>query len=179
MKPGMVVHFIPGQLTAEVQSVEMHHNTLLQAISGDNVGFKVKGLSVKDLKRGMVAGDKKNNPPMEAKSFKAQVIIMNHPTQIHAGYTPVLHCHTAHIACKFATLDEKLDIRSGKVLEENPKSLKNGDAGIVTLVPSKPMCVEQFSEFPPLGRFAVRDMKQTVAVGVVKSVEKVEASATK
>ncbi|CAK8672026.1 unnamed protein product [Clavelina lepadiformis] len=78
---------------------------------------------------------------------------MNHPTQIHAGYTPVLDCHTAHIACKFATLDKKLDKRSGKVLEENPKSLKNDDAGMVTLVPSKPMCVEQFSEFPPLGKF--------------------------
>ncbi|CAK8672028.1 unnamed protein product [Clavelina lepadiformis] len=179
MKPGMVASFSPSQVTADIKSVEMHHESLPEGLPGDNVGFNVKGLSVKDLKRGMVAGDKKNNPPMEAKSFKAQVIIMNHPKEIHAGYTPVLDCHTAHIACKFATLDEKLDKRSGKVLEENPKSLKNGDAGIVTLVPSKPMCVEQFSEFPPLGRFAVRDMKQTVAVGVVKSVEKVEANATK
>ncbi|CAK8672027.1 unnamed protein product [Clavelina lepadiformis] len=152
MKPGMVAYFSPGQLTAEVQSVEMHHESLWEAIPGDNVGFNVKGLSVKDLKRGMVAGDKKNNPPMEAKSFKAQVIIMNHPRQIHAGYTPVLDCHTAHIACKFATLHETLDKRSGKVLEENPKSLKDGDAGIVTLVPSKPMCVEQFLEFSPLGK---------------------------
>lgn len=99
---------------------------------------------------------------------------MNHPGEIHAGYAPVLDCHTAHIACKFAELKEKVDRRSGKKLEDNPKCVKSGDAAIVQMVPSKPMCVEAFSEYPPLGRFAVRDMKQTVAVGVIKSVEKIE-----
>lgn len=100
--------------------------------------------------------------------------MLNHPGQIHAGYAPVLDCHTAHIACKFAELKEKIDRRSGKKLEDDPKSVKSGDAAIVQLVPSKPMCVEAFSEYPPLGRFAVRDMKQTVAVGVIKAVEKEE-----
>lgn len=95
---------------------------------------------------------------------------MNHPGQISNGYTPVLDCHTAHIACKFAEIKEKCDRRTGKTTEENPKSIKSGDAAIVNLVPSKPLCVESFSEFPPLGRFAVRDMRQTVAVGVIKSV---------
>ena len=99
---------------------------------------------------------------------------MNHPGQIHAGYAPVLDCHTAHIACKFSELKEKIDRRSGKKLEDNPKFVKSGDAAIVELTPSKPMCVESFSEYPPLGRFAVRDMKQTVAVGVIKSVDKTE-----
>lgn len=102
------------------------------------------------------------------------MIILNHPGEIHAGYAPVLDCHTAHIACKFAELKEKIDRRSGKKLEDNPKSVKKGDATIAVLKPSKPMCVEAFSEYPPLGRFAVRDMKQTVAVGVIKSVEKKE-----
>ena len=102
------------------------------------------------------------------------MIILNHPGQIHAGYAPVLDCHTAHIACKFTELKEKIDRRSGKKLEDNPKHVKSGDAAIVVLTPSKPMCVESFSEYPPLGRFAVRDMKQTVAVGVIKTVEKVE-----
>ena len=108
-----------------------------------------------------------------------QVIILNHPGQIHAGYAPVLDCHTAHIACKFSELLEKIDRRSGKKLEDNPKSVKSGDASIAVLTPSKPMCVEAFSEYPPLGRFAVRDMKQTVAVGVIKSVEKAEAKGGK
>uniref|UniRef100_A0A3P9H975 Eukaryotic translation elongation factor 1 alpha 1a n=1 Tax=Oryzias latipes TaxID=8090 RepID=A0A3P9H975_ORYLA len=102
----------------------------------------------------------------------SQVIILNHPGQISAGYAPVLDCHTAHIACKFAELKEKIDRRSGKKLEDNPKSLKSGDAAIVDMIPGKPMCVESFSEYPPLGRFAVRDMRQTVAVGVIKGVEK-------
>ncbi len=106
--------------------------------------------------------------------FCCQVIILNHPGEIHAGYSPVLDCHTAHIACKFAELIEKIDRRSGKKLEDNPQKVKSGDSAIIKLVPSKPMCVESFSEYPPLGRFAVRDMKQTVAVGVIKSVEKAE-----
>lgn len=65
-----------------------------------------------------------------------------------------------------------MDRRTGKVTEEAPKSIKNGDAAFVNMVPSKPMCVEPFTEYPPLGRFAVRDMRQTVAVGVIKDVEK-------
>eukprot|EP00731_Ephydatia_muelleri_P010598 Em0005g1184a len=177
LKPGMIVTIAPAGITTEVKSVEMHHEALTEALPGDNVGFNVKNLSVKDLKRGFVAGDSKNDPPKEAKSFNAQVIIINHPGEIHAGYSPVLDCHTAHIACKFAELIEKCDRRSGKKLEDAPKSVKTGDAAIVNLVPSKPMCVESFSDFPPLGRFAVRDMKQTVAVGVIKSVDKTDKAA--
>ena len=179
LKPGMVVTFAPVNLTTEVKSVEMHHESLPEAAPGDNVGFNVKNVSVKEIKRGMVAGDSKNDPPKEAKNFDAQVIILNHPGEIHAGYSPVLDCHTAHIACKFATLKEKIDRRSGKKLEDSPEKIKSGDAAIIQLVPSKPMCVETYSDFPPLGRFAVRDMKQTVAVGVIKAVEKAEASSGK
>merc|ERR1712100_253870 len=181
IKPGMVITFAPNQLTTEVKSVEMHHESLPEAVPGDNVGFNVKNVSVKDIKRGYVASDSKNCPAAETKNFKAQVIILNHPGEIHAGYQPVLDCHTAHVACKFSELLQKVDRRSGKVLEENPKSVKSGDATIAVLTPSKPMCVEPYAEFPPLGRFAVRDMKQTVAVGVIKSVEKlaIDAKATK
>uniref|UniRef100_A0A5S6R1K6 Elongation factor 1-alpha n=1 Tax=Trichuris muris TaxID=70415 RepID=A0A5S6R1K6_TRIMR len=174
MKPGMVVTFAPQNLTTEVKSIEMHHEALQEAVPGDNVGFNVKNVSVKEIRRGNVTGDSKNDPPKEAKSFTAQVIILNHPGQIQAGYAPVLDCHTAHIACKFAELKEKCDRRTGKTLEQEPKFLKSGDAGIVELIPSKPMCVETFSDYPPLGRFAVRDMRQTVAVGVIKAVERTE-----
>jgi elongation factor 1-alpha len=174
LKPGMVVTFAPAMVSTEVKSVEMHHESLAEALPGDNVGFNVKSVSVKDIRRGMVCGDSKNDPPKGCESFRAQVIILNHPGEIHGGYTPVLDCHTAHIACKFAELVEKIDRRSGKKIEDLPKAVKSGDAAIVELIPSKPMCVESFSEYPPLGRFAVRDMRQTVAVGVIKSVNKAD-----
>merc|ERR1712119_222894 len=179
IKPGMIVTFAPANVTTEVKSVEMHHESLPEALPGDNVGFNVKNVSVKDIRRGNVAGDSKNDPPRGAKMFHAQVIILNHPGEIKNGYSPVLDCHTAHIACKFEEIYEKCDRRSGKKLEDYPKCVKNGDAAMVDLIPSKSMCVESFSDYPPLGRFAVRDMKQTVAVGVIKTVEKAEASGGK
>merc|ERR1712058_101807 len=169
IKPGMVVTFAPVQLSTEVKSVEMHHESLPEALPGDNVGFNIKNVSVKDIKRGYVTSDSKNKPACGVADFTAQVIVLNHPGEIKNGYAPVMDSHTAHIACKFEEILKKCDRRSGKELEAFPKSVKNGDAAIVKLIPSKPMCVEAFSEFPPLGRFAVRDMRQTVAVGVIKS----------
>ncbi|KAF8760922.1 response stimulus [Rhizoctonia solani] len=163
IKAGMVVSFAPSNVTTEVKSVEMHHEQLVEGVPGDNVGFNVKN----------------NDPAKEAASFNAQVIVINHPGQIGAGYAPVLDCHTAHIACKFAELIEKIDRRTGKAIEQNPKFIKSGDAAIVKLIPSKPMCVETYNEYPPLGRFAVRDMRQTVAVGVIKAVEKTDGKGGK
>jgi elongation factor 1-alpha len=172
LKPGMIVTFAPSALSTEVKSVEMHHEQLQQAVPGDNVGFNVKNVSVKDIRRGNVAGETSNDPPSEVETFNAQVIVLNHPGQIHAGYAPVVDCHTAHIACKWASINQKIDRRSGKILEENPKFIKSGDAALVDMMPQKPMCVESFQNYSPLGRFAVRDMRQTVAVGVIKSTTK-------
>merc|ERR1712002_702356 len=172
IKAGMVVTFAPAAVTTEVKSVEMHHQQLVEGNPGDNVGFNVKNVSVKDIRRGNVCSDSKSDPAKEAKSFNAQVIVLNHPGEIQKGYTPVLDCHTAHIACRFDELLEKIDRRSGKKIEDNPSKIKSGDASIVKMIPSKPMCVEPFAAYQPLGRFAVRDMRQTVAVGVIKSVEK-------
>jgi len=175
LKPGMNVTFAPGGVTTECKSVEMHHEQLQQAKPGDNVGFNVKNVTVKDIRRGYVASDAKNDPAQTCDTFVAQVIVMNHPGQIRAGYTPVVDCHTSHIACKFVTLDSKLDRRTGKEMEAKPEYVKNGESALVTIQPTKPLCVETFSQYPPLGRFAVRDMKQTVAVGVIKSVTHVAA----
>jgi len=178
IKPAMQICFGPMGTTTECKSVEMHHEQVAEAIPGDNVGFNVKGLSVTDIKRGFVASDAKREPAKDTDTFKAQVIVMNHPGQIMNGYAPVLDCHTCHIACKFTEIENKMDKRTGKVTEEFPKAIKSGDAAIVRMTPSKPMVVEPFSQFPPLGRFAVRDMKQTVAVGVIKEVTKKDRTVT-
>eukprot|EP01129_Flabellula_baltica_P005146 TRINITY_DN183_c0_g1_i10.p2 TRINITY_DN183_c0_g1~~TRINITY_DN183_c0_g1_i10.p2 ORF type:complete len:439 (-),score=114.43 TRINITY_DN183_c0_g1_i10:44-1360(-) len=179
IKPGMNVIFAPAGITTEVKSIEMHHEQMPQATPGDNIGFNVKGIPVKDLKRGFVCGDVKNDPPKGVSDFLAQVIVLNHPGEIHPGYTPVLDCHTAHIACRFDQLIAKLDKRSGKKLEDNPAFVKKNMGVVAKMIPTKRMCVESFKEYSPLGRFAVRDMRQTVAVGVIKSVTKVEYAAKK
>lgn len=179
IKAGMMIHFAPSNHQSECKTVEMHHEILPEAGPGDNIGFNVRNVSVKDIKRGFVASDANNNPAAQAEKITAQIIIMNHPNQISAGYSPVIDCHTAHIACRFDKLLEKIDKRTGKVTEAEPKSLKNGEAAMIELIPNKPLCAETYKEFPPLGRFAVRDMKQTVAVGVIKKVQKKEVATKK
>jgi elongation factor 1-alpha len=172
LTPNMSVVFAPVGITTEVKSIEMHHEQMDKAEPGDNIGFNVKGIAVKDLKRGYVCGSTTNDPPVGCENFTANIIILNHPGEIHAGYTPVVDCHTCHIACRFNQLLQTIDKRSGKVIEENPQFVKKGQAVNAILIPQKKMVVESFKDYPPLGRFAVRDMRQTVAVGVIKSVEK-------
>jgi elongation factor 1-alpha len=179
LKPGMSVTFAPAMLSTEVKSVEMHHESLEEAKPGDNVGFNVKNISLKQIRRGMVAGNSKKDPPCKTDYFTAQVIILDHPNKIMAGYTPVLDCHTAHIACRFNKLITLMNKRTGAVIEQNPKSAKSGQAVLVDMIPSKPMCVETYKDYPPLGRFAVRDMRKTVAVGIIKQNHRVDPNAKK
>jgi len=166
MKTGQKVTFMPPNKTGEVKSIEMHHEVLPQAVPGDNIGFNVRGIERKDLGRGDVAGPT-DKPPTVASDYTGQIMVIQHPTAITVGYTPVIHAHTAQVACRFDKILQKLDQRSGQVIEENPDFVKKGESMIATLVPLKPMCIETYKEFPQLGRFAVRDMGLTVAVGVV------------
>ncbi len=169
IKVGQTIIVSPSGAKGEVKSIEMHHQQMQQAEPGDNIGFNVRGLGKKDVKRGDVVGPV-DSPPTVAKEFTAQIVVLQHPSAITAGYTPVFHCHTAQVACTITELQKKLDPKTGGVLEENPKFLKTGDVAIVKVVPTKPMCIESAKDFPELGRFAVRDMGQTVAAGMVTSV---------
>ncbi|MFW9919015.1 MAG: translation elongation factor EF-1 subunit alpha [Candidatus Thorarchaeota archaeon] len=171
MKSGMKVTFMPPNKTGEVKSIEMHHEILAQAEPGDNIGFNIRGIERKDLGRGDVAGPV-DAPPTVAADYTGQVMVIQHPTAITVGYTPVIHAHTAQVACRFDELQKKLDQRSGQVIQENPDFVKKGESMIAKLVPLKPMVIEPYKELPQLGRFAVRDMGMTVAVGVVLSVTK-------
>ncbi|MBI4168006.1 MAG: translation elongation factor EF-1 subunit alpha [Candidatus Aenigmarchaeota archaeon] len=173
MKPGDQIVFMPSGAKAEVKSVEMHHKQLSQAEPGDNVGFNVRGISRDQIKRGDVVG-KPENPPTVAKEFTAQIIVLNHPTVITKGYTPVFHCHTSQMAGEIFEIVKKLDPKTGATMAENPDLLKTGDAAIVKVRPAKPLVVEKQSDFPQLARFAIRDMGQTVAAGVVIDLVKVQ-----
>eukprot|EP00938_MAST-03A_sp_MAST-3A-sp1_P000928 g928.t1 len=175
LKAGVNVYFAPVGKTAECKSVEMHHETLDEAKPGDNVGFNIKGLSIKDIQRGNVASNSKDKPAAKCRRFYAQVIVLNH-NNITDNYTPVLDCHTAHIACKFNTILSEIDPRNGSVKKAAEKDgaklvLKKNQACMAVMVPQKAMCVEAYSDFAPLGRFAIRDMRRTVAVGVIKAVQ--------
>jgi len=174
MKPGMSIIFKPsmkpGGATGEVKTIEMHHETLNQAIPGDNVGVNIRGIAKNEIRRGDVAGPS-NDPPTVAKSFTAQIMVLNHPSVITKGYTPVFHCYTAQVACRFEEILKKLDPKTGQVKEENPDFIKTGDAAVVKIVPTRPMVIEPSKKIPQLGRFAIRDMGQTVAAGVCLEVE--------
>ena len=173
MKPGQQIVFKPsakpGGVTGEVKTIEMHHEQMGQAQPGDNVGCNIRGISKNEVRRGDVAGPA-NDPPTVAKAFRAQVMVLNHPSVITKGYTPVFHCYTAQIACRFDEIEKKLDPRSGQVKEENPDFIKTGDAAIVKIIPTRPMVIEPSKSIPQLGRFAIRDMGQTVAAGVCLEV---------
>ena len=169
MKPGMKVTFMPSGVTGEVKTIEMHHEQLPKAEPGDNVGFNVRGVGKKDARRGDVVGPV-DNPPTVADEFTARIVVLNHPSAITVGYTPVLHVHTAQVACTFTELISKIDRRTGEVAEKNPEILKNGDVAVVKLKPTMPLVIESAEKFPQLGRFAIRDMGQTVAAGMVLEV---------
>ena len=169
--PARALEKKPGGVIGEVKTIEMHHEQIPQAIPGDNIGANVRGVAKNEIRRGDVAGPV-DNPPTVAKSFIARIVVLNHPTAIAKGYTPVFHCHTAQVACRFEELLKKFNPRTGEVIEENPKFLKTGDVALVKIVPTRPMVIEPVSEFPQLGRFAIRDMGQTVAAGVCVEVEK-------
>lgn len=169
LKVGDKVIFNPAGVTGEVKSIEMHHEAIPQAEPGDNIGFNVRGVSKNDIRRGDVAGHP-DNPPTVVRDFTAQIVVLQHPTAITVGYTPVVHAHTAQVACQFVELQKKIDPRTGQVKEENPQFLKTGDAAVVKLQPTRPMVIEKVKDIPPLGRFAVRDMGMTVAAGMVLEV---------
>lgn len=171
LKVGDKLVFMPGGATGECRSIEMHHEQIQEAVPGDNVGFNIRGVSIKDVKRGEVAG-KADKPPTVAEEFIGQVIVIYHPTALAVGYAPVIHAHTAQVACKFEELISKIDPKSGQVIQEKPDFLKQGEGGMVRFKPLRPMVIETYKDFPQLGRFAVRDMGRTVAVGVVTKVIK-------
>jgi elongation factor 1-alpha len=169
LKEGDEIIFMPSNKKGEVKSIEMHHVRAPQAEPGDNIGFNLRGIARDEIHRGDVAGHL-DNPPTVAKEFTGQIIVIQHPTAIAQGYTPVFHAHTATMAVTFTELIQKIDPRTGQVVEKNPSFLKTGDAAIVKLRPLSPLVVEAFNDIPQLGRFAVRDMGATVAVGVVKEI---------
>ncbi len=169
IKVGQSVVIMPEGLPAEVKSIETHHTPMQEAMAGDNIGFNLRGVAKTDFHRGSVLGETAN-PPTIAKEFLAQIIVVFHPTAIAAGYTPVLHAHTAQVAATITEIIAKIDPRTGQPTEEKPKTIKTGDSAIVKITPLRPVVLETFKEFPELGRFALRDMGSTVAAGIVREV---------
>jgi elongation factor 1-alpha len=153
MKPNDKVVVMPSGAVGEIKSIETHHTQMESAEAGDNVGFNLRGVDKKQIKRGDMIGTADN-----------------HPTAIAPGYTPVLHAHTAQVAATISSFLSKIDPRTGATTEQNPKFLKTGDAAIVRIKPVRPLPIETFKDFPEIGRFALRDMGTTIGAGVVLSV---------
>ena len=169
MKVGDKVVAVPGRegkgVPGEVKSIEMHHEQMQTANPGDNVGFNVRGFGKKDIARGDVIGHADNLPSV-ATEFTAQIVVLNHPTVVTVGYTPVFHIHTDQVACQIVAIEKQIDARSGQTIKENPDFIKNGDAAIIKFKPVQPLVIEKQSEIPQLARFAIRDSGTTVAAGI-------------
>ncbi|MFA5060860.1 MAG: translation elongation factor EF-1 subunit alpha [Candidatus Pacearchaeota archaeon] len=173
MKVGQKVIILPGRsgtgITGEVRSIEAHHEQLKEAEAGDNVGVNIRGVGKKDITRGDVICDA-SAPAKMVEEFEARVAVINHPTVIAKGYTPVFHVHTAQVPCQFVELKAKLDPATGQVAQENPDFLKNGDVAIVKIKPIGNLVLETAEQNPYMSRFAIRDAGITVAAGVCKSL---------
>ncbi len=169
MKVGDKVIITPARegkgVLGEVKTIEMHHEQMQKAEPGDNIGFNVRGIGKKDIARGDVLGHD-NNPPTVVTEFTAQIVVLNHPTVITTGYTPVFHIHTAQVACQFTEIVRKLDPATGATKEEHPDFIKRGDAAIVKIKPTKPLVIEKQKDIPHMARFAIRDAGATVAAGM-------------
>jgi len=169
MKLGQKVKIVPGRsgkgIDGEIRSIEMHHEQLQEAPAGDNVGVNIRGVGKKDIARGDVICDAAR-PVTIAEEFTAQIVVINHPTVIAKGYTPVFHVHTAQVPCQFIELQKKLDPKTGQVAQTNPDFIKNGDAAIVRIKPMGNLVLEKQSVNPHMARFAIRDAGATVAAGV-------------
>jgi elongation factor 1-alpha len=165
MHTGDKIIFMPSKALGEVKSIEMHHEQVSEAKPGDNIGFNVRGVTKNDIKRGDVVS-RADTPPKPVKEFTAQILVLNHPSVMTKGYTPVFHIHTAQVACTITEIVKQIDPKTGAVVKENPDFIKTGDAAIIKVKPTKPLIIEKQSEFPELARFAVRDMGMTVAAGI-------------
>ncbi len=169
LKVGDKVIAVPGRegkgVPGECKSIEMHHEQMQSAEPGDNVGLSIRGFGKKDIARGDVMG-RSDNVPTVAQEFTAQIVVLNHPSVITVGYTPVFHIHTAQVACQVTAIEKKLNPATGEVLQENPDFIKNGDAAIVKIKPVQPLVIEKQAEIPQLARFAIRDSGSTVAAGM-------------
>jgi elongation factor 1-alpha len=169
MKMGQKVKVLPGRTgkgtDGEIKTIEMHHETLQEATAGDNVGINIRGVGKKDIARGDVVCDAAQ-PIKVIEEFVANIVVINHPTVLAKGYTPVFHVHTAQVPCQFVELIAKINPATGEVIQEHPDFLKNGDAAKVRLKPHGNLCLETQKENPYMSRFAVRDAGATVAAGM-------------
>lgn len=174
---GIKVIFSPSGLVSEVRSIYKAGEPVNDAREGDIVsvglgsGDESEQLRPSDIRRGMVISGS-TDPAADAETFLAQVVVLNHPGVIRAGYCPAIAVHTAQVPCEFEELLSKVDRKTGKDAENNPTSAKTGDVVTVKMRPRALVCVETFSAYPPLGRFAIRDHGRTVGVGVIKEVNK-------
>jgi len=175
MKVGQKVKVLPGRtgkgIEGEVKSIEMHHESLPEAVAGDNVGINIRGVGKKDLARGDVICNTTQPIPV-VEEFIAQIAVINHQTVLAKGYTPVFHIHTAQVPCQFVELIEQIDPKTGQVIKENPDFLKNGDVAKVKIKPQGNLALETQKDNPFMSRFAVRDAGRTVAAGVCIEITK-------
>ncbi|HUW43804.1 MAG TPA: translation elongation factor EF-1 subunit alpha [Bacillota bacterium] len=175
MKIGQKIIVLPGRIgtgiAGEVKTIEMHHEQMKEALAGDNVGINIRGVGKKDIARGDVICEAAR-PSNVVEEFLATITVINHPSVLAKGYTPVFHIHTAQVPCQFVELIEQIDPRTGEVIKQHPDFLKNGDSAKVRIRPQGNLCLETQKENQYMSRFAIRDAGATVAAGICTEIVK-------
>ncbi|GAA5984478.1 hypothetical protein JCM10908_003366 [Rhodotorula pacifica] len=161
----------PVQATAIYNEME---EEVPMALSGDNVRIRLRGVEDTDINVGFVLTDPKK-PVRSVTQFEAQLVILDIKSIISAGFSAVMHVHTASEEVTLVNLLHYYDRKTGRKSRRPPQFAKKGMKIIALLETAQPVCVETFQIQPQLGRFTLRDEGKTIAIGkITKLIERTE-----
>ncbi|CAO3567842.1 unnamed protein product [Mortierella alpina] len=174
LKKGAHVLMMPNAAKIEVQAIynELEEEIPAAAV-GDNVRLRLRGVEEEDVMPGFVLCSSKH-PVHAVSKFEAALGILEHKNIICAGYTAVLHIHTAIEEITLSAMIHLIDKKTGRKSKKPPQFLKKGQQGIVMIETAGPLCVETFADSPQMGRFTVRDEGKTIAIGKITKLHGVE-----
>lgn len=170
IKCGESLIVLPNKTPVVVEQIFVDQYELTEALPGDNIKMKLKGIEEDQLRNGFVLC-RKENLCRPTRWFDATIQILEFESIICAGYSCVLHIHSAIEECTFHSLKAILDKKTRQVAKKDPKFCKQGDSVVVRVKMSRPICVEKYKDFAQMGRFMIRDQGNTIGIGIINELK--------